>query len=340
MGKQRFICIELTESCNNACRHCYNIWREKTLPVRSSRKRVLTRQELIGLVKKIQRDIPLQYVALSGGEPLLRSDAALIAGDLLDLGLDPIVLTNGVLLSESQLRRMPQGITYQVSLLGHTAALHDAMTGRTTFERVIRNMARIERYGSHMSVVFVASKLNALAVDRTVELALAVGAQAIMYNRVNVSSAMKGFAGDVVPPLEMLCESLERLQAVVKRYDMPAVCSVPIPPCIVDPARYPDIQFGWCPRGGKNAYYTIGCDGTVRPCNHSSVILGDLLKRGFSAITASPQSRAYWKVWPSECLKCDHPLRKLCHGGCTAASHEFYGSQRRLDPYCELALIK
>lgn len=119
---------------------------------------------------------------------------------------------------------------------------------------------------------------------------------------------------------------------------MQSVCSVPIPPCVVDISKYPDIHFGWCPRGGDNAYYTVGTDGLLRPCNHSSTVLGDLRGEGFAEIISREKCRLFWQRVPEFCKSCTHPLKNECMGGCRAAADEFYGSQDRADPICELTM--
>ena len=267
----------------------------------------------------------------------MRPDLPEIVGDLVEDGVHPIVITNGVLLTSALLKRFPRGTLFQVTLLGPSPSLHDRLAGRRVFERVIHNAARIRKLGFKFTVVFVATRLNALAVYDTTVLAVALGAEGVMYNRVNLSSGMKSNAGDLVPSVSLLKESLHLLQEAVKKYGVPCVCSVPIPPCLVDPSGFPEIQFGWCPRGGDNAYYTVGPTGLLRPCNHSSVVLGDLTREGFAEIVSRKRCRDFWAAEPEECRGCNHPLRFVCRGGCPAAADEYWGTPYRRDPFCSLA---
>ena len=331
------ICLELTQNCNNACRHCYNFWRVNGRTTADSKGETLSRKEIRYLIEKVKKDVPLEYVALSGGEPLMNEELPQIVGDLVAAGLKPIIITNGVLLEEGLLKQLPQGMNFEITLFGHTGGLHDKLAGNRVFDRVVQNASRIRRYGSYFTVVFVATRLNALDIFRTSELGIALGASAIMYNRVNLSKGMKLYANKFVPTVNMLEESLGLLQEVVRKYGIPAFCSVPILPCLVDISRYQNINFGWCPRGGDNSYYTIGNTGLLRPCNHSSVILGDLLIEGFAEIISRKKCKDFWETIPTECTQCTHPLKDKCRGGCTAASDEFYGSQFRIDPVYELA---
>jgi MoaA/NifB/PqqE/SkfB family radical SAM enzyme len=331
------ICLEVTQRCNNACRHCYNFWRADGHSRLSGKDKALSREQVRQLIAKVKQDTPLKYVAISGGEPLLRRDLPQIVADLVDLGVQPIIITNGVLLDSKLLEKLPRDIGFEITLLGHNAEIHDKLAGRKVFERVIWNASRIRQQGSHLTVVFVATRLNALDAFKTIELGIALGADSLMYNRVNLSRGTKRYAKELVPSARVLAQSLGQVQKAVVKYGILAACSVPIPPCAVDITKYPNINFGWCPRGGDDSYYTIGCNGQLRPCNHSSVVLGDLGREEFLEILSRDKCKRFWEIIPPECIKCSHPLKDKCRGGCTAAADEFYGSQLRADPICELA---
>jgi radical SAM protein with 4Fe4S-binding SPASM domain len=334
---QRFLSFELTDQCNNACAHCYNFWRRNGVSHCDANGEPLTRTEIREILKRVKEDTPLEVVAFSGGEPLLRKDLPEIVADTITLGLEPVIVTNGVLLTEAMLRRLPPGIHFEVTLLGHTAELHDRLAGARVFDRVIANVARIERFRSDLTMVFVAMKDNACHAWETAELCLALGATALMYNRINLSGACRSHAWHLVPSLPALGESLHQMQEIVRQYKIATVCSVPIPPCIIDLSNYPDLNFGWCPRGGEHAYYTVGVTGLLRPCNHASEVLGNLRGEGFAEIVSRETANRYWEGIPLQCSGCDHSLKEQCMGGCRAAAFEWYGPPLRPDPIIELA---
>jgi radical SAM protein with 4Fe4S-binding SPASM domain len=334
---QTVICVELTERCNNACRHCYNYWRSDGRMKKKASVEQLSRSEIRYLIKKVKRDIPLKYVALTGGEPCLRADLPEIVADLTDEGISSVIITNGVLVNRSVLKRLPQGIHFEITLLGHKAEIHNRLAGRAVFERIVRNVIQIEKLGHHTTIGFVAVKANALDAFQVAELAIVLGANTIMYNRINLSRGSLPYANDLVPTRSMFRDSLGQISDASSKYGITAVCSVPIPPCVVDPRDFPKLHFGWCPRGGAKSYYTISSTGLLRPCNHSSLVLGDLRSHTFAELLATARNKAFWKAIPSACIECQHPLKKKCRGGCTAASAEFYGTQQRMDPLCEYA---
>lgn len=326
------VVVEVTQACHHRCLHCYNFWREERAPVKDPQ--TLTRAEILTIVHKIQRDTPLEQVALSGGEPLLRSDLPEIASDLAAAGLNVVVITSGTLLTDARLKRFPPQTIFEFTLFSTDANLHDQIAGRPgAFAKVIRGVQCAGRHNFQVALTCVINRLNANDVLQTIELGIALKAQAVLFNRINLSRSTLPLASQLVPSATQLIEALDAADEAARRYGISVAVSVPIPPCIVDISRYRHLHFGWCPRGGDEAYYTISYDGTVRPCNHSSVVLGDLRRESFAEIVTRETTRKFWQPVPLECQNCEHPLRDVCRGGCMAAGHECYGSGDRMDPF-------
>ena len=326
------VVVEVTQACHHRCLHCYNFWREERAPIKDPQ--TLTRAEILTIVRKIQRDTPLEQVALSGGEPLLRSDLPEIASDLAAAGLNVVVITSGTLLTDARLKRFPPQTIFEFTLFSTDAKLHDQIAGRPgAFAKVIRGVQCAGRHKFQVALTCVINRLNANDVLQTIELGIALKAQAVLFNRINLSRSTLPLASQLVPSATQLTEALDAAEEAARRYGIAVAVSVPIPPCIVDISRYRHLHFGWCPRGGDEAYYTISYDGTVRPCNHSSVVLGDLRRESFAEIVTREATRKFWQPVPVECQNCEHPLRDVCRGGCLAAGHECYGSGDRMDPF-------
>lgn len=286
------------------------------------------------MIRKVRRDTPLRQVAFSGGEPLLRPDLPEIAGDMVAEGLNVVVITNGTLLTGERLDRFPADTVFEFTLFSADAQLHDQIAGRPgAFQKVVRGIQLASRRNFRLALACVINRLNAHDVLRTIELGIALKAEAAMFNRINLTRSTLPVADQLVPSVQQLKEALDAAEEAARRYGISVAVSVPIPPCVIDVSGYKNLHFGWCPRGGEGAYYTISYNGLVRPCNHSSVILGDLRTEGFAEIVMRESTRAFWQPIPPECQKCEHPLRDSCRGGCLAASHECYGNAARMDPF-------
>ena len=331
MTMHEYVVVEVTEACPHACLHCYNYWREDRAPVLSPD--TLRRSEIRKLIRKIRNDAPLRVVALSGGEPLLRPDIADVCRDIVDDGLGVAVITSGALLTPARAARFPSATNFEITLFGAHAALHDRIAGRPgVLQKVLNGAASVLERGCTLVVSVVVNRLNAHCTRDALELGLALGAEGFLLNRMNFSRLTIADAGRLAPSRAQLTQALDAAESFAVQFEAPVSISVPIPPCVIDPAPYPHLHFGWCPRGGPKAYYTVSHNGQLRPCNHSSVVLGDLRRHSFAEIVNSHRSAAFWAPIPSECRTCEHPLRDACRGGCPAASDECYGTRRKMDP--------
>ena len=334
--KLKSIILEVTQACNHACAHCYNYWFADRAPVTS--RSALSRAEILCLMREIRSEVDVLAVAISGGEPLLRKDLGGIVSDLAGDGLEVTVITNGTFLSASRLRSFPADVLFELTLLAPDPATHDGIAGRAgAFRDVVRAAVAVHQHKAGLAIACVVCRSNVRRMARTLELAAALGANGIAINRVNLGRHTLASAPLLVPSIQELRQALDGAEAVASRLGMTFAISVPIPLCVVDPSPYRHLHFGWCPRGGPDAYYTVSYDGTLRPCNHSSTILGDLRRQSFREIVSSHNAQEYWRGMPPECVRCDHPLRDSCAGGCPAASHECFGTANRIDPFVEFA---
>jgi radical SAM protein with 4Fe4S-binding SPASM domain len=334
--RQRQLVLELTEQCNNSCLHCYNFWRGSGSKIPP--KQVLSRLQIKKLIQKVRLDAPIINIALSGGEPMLRKDIAEIVCDIVECNLSPLVITNGVLLNEKNLKKFPVNTAFEITLFSAYAKIHNQIAGNNVFDIVLNNLSRINKRGSKFFLAFVVTKKNAGEIKKTIELAIALGAGGALINRINLSKNSMSFASEIVPSVNELHDCLYEADKLAGQYSFPISISVPIPPCLINPDEFPNLHFGWCPRGNQNSYYTIGTTGLLRSCNHSSIILGDLFTQTYDEIVNSYAAKKFWSTIPEFCIQCNHPLKNVCSGGCPAAAYECYGTNSRIDPFVEFSV--
>ena len=123
----RSVVLEVTEACPQACAHCYNYWREHR--ARTVTRRTLTRRKIRDLVQRIKQETALEQIAVSGGEPLLRSDLPGILEDIAAEGLNPVVITSGAPLTLRRVKRLPRKTVLEITLFTADADLHDRIIG-------------------------------------------------------------------------------------------------------------------------------------------------------------------------------------------------------------------
>jgi radical SAM protein with 4Fe4S-binding SPASM domain len=295
--------------------------------------------EVKEIIATLQDEAPVENIALSGGEPLLREDLPEILRFIRDRGIASVVITNGTLLSRERVTATMVGGTYEVTLLSHRREVHDRLAGRRgSWDAVVDGMANVRQAGGNLAAVFVATKLNYMDLFKTAELAIALGAFGLMYNRINLARGNVHLADQLLPTPGMIEENLEMLEDIGGKYGLPVAVSVVIEPCVVDVRHYEHVHFGWCPLAGEDSYFTIDPVGNIRICNHSPVILGNIKRDSFADIYYNhPRVRAFRDTWPEECADCDPELKEMCRGGCKAAAEQCYGTLARVDPFVTLS---
>ncbi|MFC2172310.1 radical SAM/SPASM domain-containing protein [Acidobacteriota bacterium] len=330
--------LELTWRCNNACLHCYNVWGTPELQYNQQDQREMSTEEIKDVIVRLQDDTDFKSLGLSGGEPFLRDDLSEILSFVRSRGIGVVVITNGTLLTEERVAETMIGGTYEVTLLSHRKEVHDFMADRHgAWEDVINGMANIRQTTGNLVVVFVATKLNYMDLYKTAELAIALGAYGLMYNRINLSARNIKHADTLLPTPAMIQENLDMLEEIGEKYNLSTAVSVVLEPCVIDIKKYKHIHFGWCPLAGEDSYFTIDPAGNVRICNHSPTIVGNIKQQRFSHIYYHhPYVRKFHNTWPEDCEDCDPQKKKTCRGGCKAAAEQCYGTLSRVDPFVTL----
>lgn len=332
--------FELTKACNHRCVHCYTVWGTPNLQYEQFEGRPLSTSAWKKLIDRLHKDVPtLQNIALSGGEPLLHKDLSEIVRFISDHGLSTVVITNGSKLTKERAQELHEaGAYFEVPLLSHRPEVHDKLTGiKGSWDIVVENLADMVSLGLGWVSVFVATRYNYRDLPQTLRLAIALGAEGIMYNRVNLASANIDEASRLVPTPTMIKGNLATLNAWSKKHDFPIAVSVVIEPCVVDFSNYPHVHFGWCPLAGENSYFTVDPYGNLRICNHSPTVLGNLTKDPFVDIyRRHPYVQQFRTELPVECVDCPPEWRDLCRGGCKAAGEQCHGNAAQVDPFVSL----
>lgn len=336
--------FEVTQRCNHACPHCYNVWH-----IHDEAGRCvypcgeLDTDRTLSLLNKALDETHCPHVTLTGGEPLLRSDLLEICDLLSKRNVRSTLISNGHLLTEEiVVDLLDRGVTlFELPLLSHRREMHDRLSGSPgAFDAVLAAMASIRYQRGRFVSVFVGTKLNTSDLHGAIEMAFAFGASGLMFNRMNVGGRGCAHIDELLPSVDEVRGMLAVANAAVDEFHLPISCSIAIQPCLIDPTAYPNLQFGFCAAGTERAYYTLDPLGNVRPCNHTSTILGNLFEESFADLVASDRLASFVKAVPEFCRPCK--LRDQCQGGCKAAAEVCYGSLNVPEPFLQrnLALAR
>ncbi len=325
--------FEVTQRCNHACLHCYNVWQKNLAYPRGE----LDTARTLDLLAKALDETICPHVTLTGGEPLLRPDLSKIADFLRRRKVQSTVISNGRLLDRARIIELLQcGVgLFELPLLSHRRETHDELSGVCgAWDGVLAAMAEIRLQGGQVVAAIVATRKNVEHLYETIQLAFAFGARGIMLNRFNPGGRGFNHLEVLLPDAAQLRRALQTAETAALEFNLPISCSIPIQPCLVDSSQFPHLGFGFCSAGTDRAYYTVDPLGNVRPCNHTDTILGNLFEVPFPAMILGERMAAFRQAVPSFCRCCTRVDR--CQGGCKAAAQVCYGSLLAEEPFLHL----
>ena len=324
--------FEVTQHCNHACLHCYNVWQPAGLSTYPRGE--LNTSRTLDLLTKALDEIICHHVTITGGEPLLRPDLPELLEFLQKRRVQVTVISNGRLLDEPTVASLIQrGVgLFELPLLSHQREVHDELSGSLgAWDAVLSATANIRLHHGQVVAAFVATRKNIEHLHETIRLAFAFGARGIMLNRFNPGGRGREHLEELLPTVEQVRTALKTAEAAVMDYGIPISCSIPIQPCLIDISRFPHLGFGFCAAGSERAYYTLDPLGNLRPCNHTDTILGNLFEESFANLIAPERMVAFTCAIPRFCIECNRRLE--CQGGCKASAQVCYGSLTAEEPF-------
>jgi len=161
----------LTDRCNQRCAHCYVS--ACTVASPSELDTAKSRQVLHALA-----EAKVPAVVFSGGEPLLRKDLLELVQLATDLGVRPMLSSNGTLATEEQLAALAEaGLQYFGVSIDGPAVFNDGFRGmHRGYERAVRGLQAGRRVGLKTGLRMTVTSRNADQVPTMFALAERVGA--------------------------------------------------------------------------------------------------------------------------------------------------------------------
>ncbi len=329
------VLYEVTSRCNLACAHCYNVWKDGVdYPTGE-----LDTAGSLRLIAKAVKEGRCEQMTFTGGEPCLREDLETLVAFAKGRVRHVVLITNGTLLNERRIQSLLQaGVDlFELPLHGGDAATHDEALGcPASFHRITRAAVEIRHQGGQIAFVFVGKRANIGQWESALEVGVALGARSFLFNRWNAGGACHEKPEELMPSVEQIRAALAVAEIGVQRYGVVISASIPLPPCLVDTSPYPNVNFGFCSAGGRNAYFTLDPMGFVRPCNHTPTVLGNLLEQPFRHLARSRTLKEFVAARPAFCAGC--AKETACMGGCKAAAEACSGDLRACEPFLAMNL--
>ncbi len=134
---------EITMGCNMRCDHCGSSCAEALSDE-------LTTEEALKVCDDM-KTLGMQWITLSGGEPLTRKDWPVLAGRLYRNGIIPNIITNGWLVNDEMVKTAEENGVQTISIsLDGIKETHDSIRKKGSYDKVI-NAFRVLNKFNHVS---------------------------------------------------------------------------------------------------------------------------------------------------------------------------------------------
>jgi radical SAM protein with 4Fe4S-binding SPASM domain len=324
------LALEVTPRCNQHCSYCYNAWRGD----KKGAAREPPLRELTELIDCVLADVDVGHFTLTGGEPFSRPDLLALIAHINGRGPGVTLISNAGLVTAELARELAAlNVHYvQVTFTGDRASTHDALCGAGTFDSTREGVRELRTAGIAVGGSCLCTAQNFDITLRIMQCAYATGATHHMaFNRFNPSGHALAQAEQLMPTRTQVLRALGQAEEFALHRDLPVVCTMPIPDCMIAHENYPHVRFGACSAGTDQAEYAITGDGRLKYCTVHPQHLGSLRKQSIrDLIEQSRRATANTDV-PPFCAPC--PRRQTCRGGCRAAALWAFGSADEIDPF-------
>ena len=330
---------EITSRCNLRCLHCAS-----NLGDGRTRGDELTLAEALRVCREL-KDLDCENVVLSGGEAVLRRDWETIARELVGLGINVSLISNGLIIDDDLATRIRDAELCRVALsLDGLETTHNTIRRHPrAFAQVCRAFRLLKQRGLQVNIVTHINRLNLDELDELEALVVHLGADVW---RLQLGSPVGRLAEH--PELHVTPAELPRIAdfvvAAKERGDVTVSVGDNIgyfsrhETALRRGAKESPFPF-WC--GCSAGCLTIGIEanGNVKGClslQSDRFVEGNVRDEPLATIWNKPGNFAYTRGFVVEnlhghCASCE--LGEICRGGCTFMSFGATGSPHD-NPYC------
>lgn len=319
--------LEITDKCNLKCPHCFNY---DTCSYGRNDSKDLKFYEMDKIASIIVEN-KIFSVVLTGGEPLTKPALLFrLLSYFITHDVIPSINTNLLLLDESIIDNLSNLVSggLLVSCPSSDPKMYKKMTGGGDYSVFKTKVKLLVDSGLGFSVNMVVNKNNINHIKAT----------AIALNEIGIKSFGATPMG--------LVEGNSQYRNVLDKADIISLVNdllwlkhelslnidifTSLPKCSIPEEIYGE-QLGFLNRScqaGKSSI-TVSNIGDVRPCSHSSEVVGNLFAEPLKDIYAKMEDWRALKNVPDDCLQCKVLMK--CLGGCRVAAKASCGDCKGKD---------
>lgn len=324
----------ITKRCNLLCGHCYLDATEL------SGADAISTPKALGITTEVAALAPGAMLVLTGGEPLLRPDIYDIINKAAELGLSPVLGTNGVMLTKEVCSRLlDSGIKGAgVSLDALSPAFHDRFRGMEgAWKKTLNGMEALRAFNIPFQIQFTITKDNRHEIKKAAFFAIEQGALSLNFFFL-VCTGRGQKAADLTP--EEYEAALEDIVRAEEEFSGRILVRARCAPHVVrvaerlDP-QSPLVKGATCGCVAGKGYLRISPEGFVTACpyipanDRSPNILKTPLKEIWEKDPSFSSLRT--PALSGRCADCEY--KDSC-GGCRARALAANGNIMGEDPWC------
>lgn len=318
-----------TNACNLYCAHCYRGSGEEAAGE-------LTTAEGMTLIEEIAR-AGFQIMIFSGGEPLLRPDILELIRHAREVGLRPVLGTNGTLLSLETARALQDAglMAAGISLDSLDAVKHDRLRGQKgAWQAAVNGMIHCKAVGLPFQIHTTVMDWNADEICAITDFAVESGARGHHIFFLVPTGRGEKIEGSALPrrdyenTLRRIMEKARTVPIEIKPTCAPQFIRV------AETVGHSQRFRQGCLAG--TSYCIVSPRGDVQPCAYLDLPLGNVRDLPFDRIWAENETLARLRTreYSGSCGDCHYSDR--C-GGCRArAAYYHEGDIMSADPLCIL----
>lgn len=325
--------IELTDSCNVNCFHCYNYWKHDDC--KANKKCNNITEDQIGSILNKAIDSGVNKILFTGGEPFINRKTLYSGMEIVKNREDIVVCinSNGTLITEDDaIFFADRGINgFLISVMG-SELIHDSISNvEGSFKKTINGIKLLKKHNIFVSTNMVVSKINKDYVYETAKYLDSLGVDVfcatpiVPPDRRSIDYMLTG---------EEVKNLLRTLLKIKKDFNYDDVDVLePIARCLFTEEEDDEFTyfFGkrFCSAGITSC--TVSSDGTIRPCTNSGDTYGNILSEDLKDIWGRMSFWASPQILEDSCKKCLANI--ICEGGCRVSSKIITGDIAGKDFY-------
>lgn len=314
--------IELTNSCNLTCIHCYN-------ESGYARSNELSTENMLSLINEISKSGATDVI-LTGGEPFKRNDIFILIDEIVKNNLRFSIFSNGLLITPEMAERLKKyNVEFMaISLDGANAASHESIRGKNTFKRTIEKIRLLKEYGINVRVNHTLTTKTITELEEFMALMKELQVENVYFDRFDYFGR-----GKKNKELVISIDDGFKVRKLIEKYcDDQCLATHE---ASLGQMREISSAKNLCGVGFNQCYIKSNGDLSFCPVmSDDKFIIGNILNQELDSLWQDPK----WDVIRhatvdviAGCVECDS--QSQCLGGCKAKAYNHYGQFTSPDPW-------